>query len=43
MKRWLLPALAVSALAPCGTAAAASWRLEPIGASEGVAGLHDLD
>ena len=42
MKRWLLPALAVAALVPSGTAAAASWRLEAINASEGVAGLHDL-
>ena len=41
--RRLLPALAVAALAPAASPAlAASWRLEPIGASEGVAGLHDL-
>jgi hypothetical protein len=36
---WLLPALA---LAPAAPASAASWRLEAIGASEGVAGLHEL-
>lgn len=37
-----MPALAVATLAPAAPAAAAAWRLEPIGASEGVAGLHDL-
>lgn len=41
-KRWLLPALAPLALAPGTPAVAAVWRLEPIGASEGVAGLHEL-
>jgi hypothetical protein len=41
-RRWLAPALAAAVLAPAATAPAASWRLEPIGASEGVAGLHDL-
>jgi len=39
----LLPALAAAAvLAPAPPALAAQWRLEPIGSSEGVAGLHDL-
>jgi hypothetical protein len=41
LKRWLLPALAALALAPA-PAVAAAWRLEPIGASDGVAGVHDL-
>ncbi|HUR84173.1 MAG TPA: hypothetical protein VMY78_02410 [Solirubrobacteraceae bacterium] len=41
-KRRLLSALALSALMPATPALAADWRLEPIGASEGVAGLHDL-
>jgi len=43
-KRWLLPALVpvTLALAPGTPAVAATWTLEPIGASEGVAGLHDL-
>jgi hypothetical protein len=40
--RWPLPALAALALAPATPACAAAWRLEPIAASEGVAGLHDL-
>lgn len=44
MKRRLAPALIAVALMPAlaATATAASWRLEPINASEGVAGLHDL-
>ncbi len=42
-KRRLLPALlAATLVAPAAPAAAATWRLEPISASEGVAGLHDL-
>jgi hypothetical protein len=41
-KRWLLPAVATTVLAAAAPAQAASWRLEAIGASEGVAGLHDL-
>jgi hypothetical protein len=41
-RRWLAPALAVAVLAPAAAAPAATWRLEPIGSSEGVAGLHDL-
>ncbi|MEA2131827.1 MAG: hypothetical protein QOJ85_4718 [Solirubrobacteraceae bacterium] len=41
-KRWLAPALLTVALVPATPAAAAKWRLEPISASEGVAGLHDL-
>jgi hypothetical protein len=40
--RWLLPALVLFALAGGTPALAAAWRLEPIEASEGVAGLHDL-
>ena len=40
--RWLLPALALLAVAPATPARAAAWSLEPIDASEGVAGLHDL-
>jgi hypothetical protein len=40
--RWLAPALTTLALAPAPAASAAGWHLEPIGASEGVAGLHDL-
>lgn len=35
-------AFAAALLAPASPAAAAAWRLEPISASEGVAGLHDL-
>lgn len=44
IKRRLVPALIAVALMPAlaQTATAASWRLEPINASEGVAGLHDL-
>jgi hypothetical protein len=42
-KRWLLPALAPLALAAGTPAHATTWRLEPIAASEGVAGLHDLN
>jgi hypothetical protein len=41
-KRRLLPALAAIAAAPATPASAATWQLEPIAASEGVAGLHDL-
>jgi hypothetical protein len=40
--RWLLPALALVAVAPAPPALAAGWSLESIEASEGVAGLHDL-
>ncbi len=40
--RCLPPALVALALAPVTYASAASWRLEPISASEGVAGLHEL-
>jgi hypothetical protein len=44
--RRLAPALTAvagaGALAAAGPSPAASWRLEPIGASEGVAGLHEL-
>jgi hypothetical protein len=40
--RWLLPVLVPLALAAGTPALAAAWRLEPIEASEGVAGLHDL-
>ncbi|MEA2154977.1 MAG: hypothetical protein QOE11_1117 [Solirubrobacteraceae bacterium] len=36
-----MPALVLLGLTPAA-ATAASWRLEPISASEGVAGLHDL-
>ena len=39
--RWLACAVALSAAAPAA-ASAADWRLEPIGASEGVPKLHDL-
>lgn len=38
----LLPACAAAALTAAAPASAASWRLEAIGASEGVAGLHEL-
>ena len=41
-RRRLAPALIALALAPVASAPAATWRLEPITASEGVAGLHDL-
>src|SRR5258707_10241265 len=41
-RRRLPPALFALALAPVASAPAATWRLEPITASEGVAGLHDL-
>ncbi len=42
MARWLVPALATATLVPAATALGATWRLEPIGSSEGVAGMHDL-
>lgn len=38
----LAGAVALLALAAAAPARAAGWRLEPIGASEGVAGLHEL-
>ena len=40
-QRWLAPVLLVVGLAS-PPAATAGWRLEPIGGSEGVLGLHDL-
>jgi hypothetical protein len=41
-KRWLLPGLMPLAFVPAPPARATTWQLEPIAASEGVAGLHDL-
>jgi hypothetical protein len=41
--RWLIPAAIVLALAAAPPAAADVWQIEPIGASEGVYSLHDLD
>jgi hypothetical protein len=42
LRSFAATATAAAALATPAIAPAASWRLEPIGASEGVAGLHDL-
>jgi hypothetical protein len=40
--RWLVPALAVLALALASPAVAAPWTIEPIRTTEGVHELHDL-
>jgi hypothetical protein len=42
-RRWLVPVALVLALGASTPAAAEPWLLEPIGASEGVRELHDLD